>query len=125
MLPLLLTILLLAAPSPTQTASWAALHSDAYQVNVARGATRAWSFPVPPALGAEERPLSFTWTVVRPVPAPTFVILEQCPRPEACHAAVLRPTGQGSGTTRSAYRITNRGFQEVAVLFRYTIWGAR
>lgn len=125
MRPLLLAVLLLAVPAPTRTATWAALYTGAYQVNVARGTTRAWSFPVPPALGAEERPVSFTWAIVRPVPAPTFVILEQCPRPEACHPAVLRPTGQGSGTTRSAYRITNRGFQEVAVLFRYTIWGAR
>jgi hypothetical protein len=125
MRPLLLAALLLAAPAPTRTMTWAALFTDAYQVNVARGATRAWSFPVPPALGVEERPLSFAWTVVRPLPASTFVILEQCPRPDTCHPAVLRPTGQGSGTTRSVYRVTNRGFQDVAVLFRYTIWGTR
>jgi hypothetical protein len=124
-MPLVLTLLLLAAPAPTRTSAWAALHTTEYQVNVQRGQSRVWSFPVPAALGGTERPLSFTWTVIRPVPASAFVILEQCPQPENCRPAVLRPNGQGSGTTRSSYRITNRGFQEVAVLFKYTIWEAR
>jgi hypothetical protein len=122
---LVLILLLLAAPAPTRTPTWTALHTNQYQVNVPRAQARTWSFPVPAALGSVERPLSFSWAVVRPVPAPTFVVLEQCPRPETCHPAVLRPTGQGGGTTRSSYRITNRGFQEVAVLFRYTIWETR
>jgi hypothetical protein len=69
--------------------------------------------------------MTFVWRIVRPSRAPRFVVLEQCVAPEQCYPATLRPDGQGSGTVRTTFRITNGGYQAVDIEFRYTIWEAR
>lgn len=115
-------VLALAPPSPTP--GWTAAHTNVYQLQVPAGQTRTVDFPIPAALARTNRPMTFTWSIVRPVPAPRLVILEQCVRPEACYPTVMMPTGQASGTVGTAFRITNRSQQAIDVRFRFTVWNA-
>jgi hypothetical protein len=115
----------LAAAAPVATPRWVALHSNIYQIHLEPGEVKTLVFPIPPSLAASDRPLTFLWRVIRPTPAPRFLILEQCTGPEQCYPATLRPDGQGSGTVRTQLRVSNRGYQAADVEFRYTVWGTR
>jgi hypothetical protein len=115
----------LAAAAPVATPRWVALHSNTYQIHLEPGEVKTLVFPIPPTLAASDRPLTFVWRVIRPTPAPRFLILEQCTGPEQCYPATLRPDGQGSGTVKTHLRLSNRGYQAADVEFRYTVWGTR
>jgi len=110
-----------AAPTPR----WTALHAADYQVRVPAGQTVAVAFPAPARLVGADRPVTFTWRIIRPVPAPNFVILEHCAQPERCYPAVMRPTGESSGSLSTPFRVINRSRLDIEVLFRYTIWETR
>jgi hypothetical protein len=126
---LLALALALAAPAatgaPAPPPQWKAVYSGEYGLNVPAGASREMRFSVPPRLGTTERPLTYSWTVIRPTPLPALVALEQCPQPDVCYPSVLRPNGQGNGTTKTMLRITNRSIKPLDILFRYTVWEAR
>jgi hypothetical protein len=117
----LLILVLAAAP----TTRWVALHSADYQVRVLAGQTMTIVFPAPARLAGADRPVTFNWRIIRPVPAPNFVIFEHCTMPERCFPTVMRPTGESSGTLGTPFRVVNRSALPVDVLFRYTIWEAR
>jgi hypothetical protein len=112
-----------AAPAPTPR--WVAAYSNIYQIRLEAGETKTLALPIPPRLAATDLPMTYLWRVIRPTPAPKFLILEQCTGPEQCYPATLRPDGQGSGTVRMQLRLSNRGYQATDVEFRYTIWGTR
>jgi hypothetical protein len=118
-------LLALALAASTPTPRWAAIHSADYQVRVPAGQTVSVAFPAPARLVAVDRPVTFTWRIIRPVPAPNFVILEHCAQPERCYPAVMRPNGESSGSLSTPVRVINRSRQDIEVLFRYTIWEAR
>lgn len=119
--------LMLAAVSPTPQPSpqWKAVHTGVYGVTVEPGETRAFGFSVPQNLTKPPRLMTFAWTVVRPTPVPALVAFQQCPQPEVCYPTLMRPTGQGSGTTQTTFRITNRATRQLYVEFRYTVWEPR
>jgi hypothetical protein len=123
----LVAFLALALAVPAATPQWKAVHSDAYGLNVPPGSSRELAFAavVPPRFASPQRPLTYSWSVIRPHPLPALVALEQCPQPEVCYPSVLRPNGQGNGTTRTVLRVTNRSIKPLDVLFRYTVWEAR
>ncbi|HET8678751.1 MAG TPA: hypothetical protein VFM39_01430 [bacterium] len=119
MTALLLALALAApAPAPAQTPS----HTGFYTLRVGAGQTRAIEFGIPTRLATENRPLSFTWRIIRPVPAPKFVFIEYCVDPERCLQAIMQPTGQSSGTQRSAFRIINKSALDLAVEIRFALW---
>jgi hypothetical protein len=120
---LLLAFLAVAAPSPSPT--WRAAHSNVYQLSVPAGATRALVFPIPAALVGAERPMTFSWTIIRPQPAPRLLVLEQCKSQDQCYPSVMRPNGQATGTTKTMFRVTNRGWVTIEVQFRYVVWEAK
>lgn len=121
----ILVVLLLAAASPGRAPQWAALYSATYHVQVRPWETRTVVLPLPAALALTSRPLTMSWAILRPAPPPPVLVLEQCPQPDVCHPMVMRPTGQTSATTQTAFRMVNRTAAMVEVQFRYTVWGAR
>lgn len=122
MIPLLV-LLAVATPSPSPT--WRAAHTNVYQLSVPAGTTRALVFPIPAHLAGTERPMTFSWTIIRPQPAPRLLVLEQCISPEQCYPSVMRPNGQATGTTKTMFRVTNRGWATIEVQFRYVVWEAK
>jgi hypothetical protein len=122
---ILTAVLTLLLAATAATPRWTAVHSGEYGLNVPPGAVREMTFQVPPRFATPERPVTFSWSVIRPSPLPTLIVLEQCSQPDVCYGSVFRPTGQGNGTTRTRLRVTNRSIKPVDVLFRYTVWDAR
>ncbi|MDR7521895.1 MAG: hypothetical protein QN168_05465 [Armatimonadota bacterium] len=118
-LPAVVTLALAAA---TPTPRWMAVHAGIYQLTVPARQTMTLVLPIPPPLRIGDRPLTMTWSIVRPVPAPHLLVLEQCVQPEQCYATVLRPNGWASGTVRTTFRVTNRTAVAVDIRFRYTVW---
>jgi hypothetical protein len=96
-----------------------------YGVTVPAGSVRVVALPVPPTRAGAERPMSFAWTVIRPLPVPVMVVTEQCSQPDVCIPLIMRASGQGSGTTGTTFRVTNRSGRALDVQFRYTVWEAR
>ncbi len=119
----LLVPLALAAPSPTPR--WAPLHTSNFTLRVPAGESRTIDFSVPARLAAGERQITFTWQIVKPVPAPKFIFMEQCVDPERCNRSIMPPTGQAGGTLQSIFRVVNMGRLEVDVQIRYALWDAR
>lgn len=117
----LLVLVLAVSPTPR----WVALHTADYQVRVFPGQTMAVAFPAPARLAGADRPVTFTWRIIRPVPAPKFVVFEHCTLPERCFPTVMRPTGESSGTLGTPFRLINRSALPIDVVFRYTLWDAR
>lgn len=109
------------APAP----SWKALYPGAYGVTVPAGSVKMLTLPIPSRLASAERPMSFAWIVLRPLPIPVMVVMEQCNQPDVCIPLIMRASGQGSGTTVTTFRVTNRSGRALDVQFRYTIWDAR
>jgi hypothetical protein len=122
---ILTAVLTLLLAAPAATPRWTAVYSGEYGLNVPPGAAREMTFQVPPRFATQDRPVTFSWSVIRPSPLPTLIVLEQCSQPDVCYGSVFRPTGQGNGTTRTKLRVTNRSIKPVDVLFRYTVWEAR
>jgi len=118
---LLFVLVLAASPTPR----WVALHTAEYQVRVPAGQTVAIAFPAPARFSGADRPVTFGWRIIRPVPAPNFVIFEHCTMPERCFPTVMRPTGESSGTLGTPFRVINRSRQDIDVLFRYALWDVR
>ncbi|MGH2405903.1 MAG: hypothetical protein ACRDGN_15795 [bacterium] len=119
---LVLAVLLAAqvpAPAPTP------LHSGFYTLRVPPGETKAIGFAVPPHLAGSLRAVTFTWRVVRPTPATKFVFMEHCVDADRCLPSIMQPTGQGSGTLQSVFRIVNRSRLDLDVEIRYAVWDAR
>jgi hypothetical protein len=121
----LMAILTLVLTAPPTAPRWTAVYSGEYGLNVPPGTVREMTFQVPPRFAAPERPVTFSWSVIRPSPLPTLVVLEQCSQPDVCYGSVFRPTGQGNGTTKTKLRVTNRSIRPIDIVFRYTVWEAR
>jgi len=115
----LLAPLALAAPSPTP------LHTANFTIQVAAGETKTIDFAIPPRFAGGPRQITFTWQIVRPRPAPRFMFMEQCIDPERCNRSIMPPTGQGTGTLQSVFRIVNAGGVGVDVQIRYALWEVR
>jgi len=124
MMAVLLAIVALTLAAATPTPRWVAAHSGIYQLKVPARQTMTLVFPIPPLLRFGNRPLTITWNIVRPIPAPRLLVLEQCIQPEQCYATVLRPNGWASGTVHTTFRVTNRTAVAVDIQFRYTVWNA-
>lgn len=122
---MILLLVLLAAAAPSPTPRWTAAHTNIYQLSVPAGTTRALVFPIPAHLAGAERPMTFSWTIIRPQPAPRLLVLEQCTSQEQCYPSVMRPNGQATGTTKTMFRVTNRGWVTIEVQFRYVVWEAK
>ncbi|MGH2373380.1 MAG: hypothetical protein ACRDIC_07865 [bacterium] len=116
----LLLALVLAAPTPVPAQT--PLHTGFYTLRVQAGGTRAVEFGIPARLATDNRPLSFTWRIVRPAPAPKFVFIEYCVDPDRCLPSIMPPTGQASGTQRSVFRIINKSALDLAVEIRFALW---
>ena len=122
-LGVLLLTLVLAASAPT--AVWKIVHTSGYGAEAAPGQVKAIAFWIPPKLATPERQMTFSWTVIRPHPIPTLVVLEQCEQEDVCRPLIMRPTGQGTGTTKTRFRLTNRSIKPVNIQFSYAIWEPR
>lgn len=122
---LLVVLLAVTAPSPSPTPRWTAAHTNTYQLSVPAGATRTLAFPIPARLSGVERPMTISWTIIRPQPAPRLLVIEQCTSLEQCYPSVMPPNGQATGTTKTTFRLTNRGWMTIEVQFRYVVWEAR
>jgi hypothetical protein len=121
----LLAVVILIAASAAPAPQWTPAYSSTYQLRVPRGEARAVLLHVPASLGGVERPLTLSWAIIRPVPAPQLVVFEQCSQPDVCYPGVMRPTGQASATTRTTFRVTNRSGQDLEIQFRYRVWAAK
>ena len=104
---------------------WAPLYSGEHQIRVRPGETKAVELPVPKRLAGSPNPVTFTWKIIWPIPAPTFVFIEQCVQPERCYPAVMRPTGEGNGSLQSPFRVINKARQIVEIEFKYTLWDVK
>lgn len=116
----LLLALVLAAPTPPPVQT--PVHTGFYTLRVQAGQTRAIEFGIPARLATANRPLSFTWRIVRPAPAPKFIFMEHCIEPDRCNQSIMRPTGQSSGAQRSVFRIINKSALDLAVEIRFALW---
>ncbi|MCL6597072.1 MAG: hypothetical protein K6V73_12845, partial [Firmicutes bacterium] len=119
-LPIALLVACATAPAP----SWKALYSGEYGFTVPAGSVKVLALPIPPKFVGAGRPMSFTWTVIRPIPVPVMIVMEQCNQPDVCVPLIMRATGQGNGTAATTFRVTNRSGRPLDVQFRYTIWEA-
>lgn len=119
----LFVVLALAAASPAPGAT--PLYSGSYTLRIPAGQTKQIGFPVPANLAASHRPITFTWRIVKPVPAPKFVFIEHCIDPDRCYPSVMRPTGEGSGTLLSRPRIINNSRLDLDVQIGFALWEAR
>jgi hypothetical protein len=123
-LGVVLLALVLAASAPAAT-SWKILYTSGYGAEAAPGEVKAVAFWIPQKLVTPERQMTFSWTVIRPHPIPTLVVLEQCDQPDVCRPLIMRITGQGTGTTKTRFRLTNRSIKPINIQFSYAIWEPR
>lgn len=89
------------------------------------GQTVPIAFPIPARLASGDRPVTFSWRIVRPVPAPKFVFLVHCLDQDRCYPSIMRPTGEATGTLQSPFRIDNKSRLDLDVQIRYALWDAR
>lgn len=105
-------------------APWVEAYTATYQVHVPPRQTAEVTFPLPPGAAAPGRPLTFTWTFVRPSPPPPFVFLERCTEEGRCVPVRMRASGQDRTVTGRPVKIINQSARPVEILFRYTVWAA-